>query len=111
MGLDKKPTPPPKRVKDEGGGGGEESVTSPKDGPEMETGQTREDAVSHSDCKTSQPQDMKTQVKQPTSTEEDKVKDGIRTETSEQIKHDCNQKFYICIYIFLYFIFIYHLSQ
>uniref|UniRef100_A0A8D3E9W1 DUF4590 domain-containing protein n=1 Tax=Scophthalmus maximus TaxID=52904 RepID=A0A8D3E9W1_SCOMX len=75
MGLDKKPTPPPKRVKDEGGGGGEESVTSPKDGPEMETGQTGEDAVSHSDCKTSQPQDMKTQVKQPTSTEEDKVKD------------------------------------
>ncbi|AWP10997.1 putative glutamate-rich protein 3 [Scophthalmus maximus] len=52
MGLDKKPTPPPKRVKDEGGGGGEESVTSPKDGPEMETGQTGEDAVSHSDCKT-----------------------------------------------------------
>ncbi|XP_051233979.1 glutamate-rich protein 3 isoform X2 [Dicentrarchus labrax] len=73
MGLDKKPTPPPKRVKEDGVR--EESVISPKDAPEMERERTRENAASHSECETSQPQDMETQVKEETAAEEDKVKD------------------------------------
>ncbi|XP_044055810.1 glutamate-rich protein 3 isoform X2 [Siniperca chuatsi] len=73
MGLDKKPTPPPKRVKDDGGR--EEPVISPKDASEMETERTQEDTSSHSECETSQPQDMETQVKEETAAEEDKVRD------------------------------------
>lgn len=79
MGLDKKPTPPPKRVKEDGGR--EESVISPKDAPCLlnETGKSVEDAASHSECETSQPQDMETQVKEEPAAEEDKVRDGIMT--------------------------------
>ncbi|XP_034738195.1 glutamate-rich protein 3 [Etheostoma cragini] len=72
MGLDKKPTPPPKRVKEHGGR--EEAVLSPKDGAEMETERTGDNASSHSEYKTSQPQDVKTQVKKETA-DEDKVRD------------------------------------
>ncbi|KAA8590004.1 hypothetical protein FQN60_013369 [Etheostoma spectabile] len=72
MGLDKKPTPPPKRVKEDGGR--EETVLSPKGGAEMETERTGDNASSHSECKTSQPQDVKTQVKKETA-DEDKVRD------------------------------------
>lgn len=91
MGLDKKPTPPPKRVKEDEGR--EESVLSPKDGAGMETERTGDDASSHSECKTSQPQDVKTQVKKETA-EEDKVRDGIMTETSEYKKnHDYAKKY------------------
>lgn len=75
MGLDKKPTPPPKRVKEDGGR--EESVPSPKDAPEMETERTGDEAASHSECETRQPQDMETQVEEETAAEEDKVRDGI----------------------------------
>ncbi|XP_062280248.1 glutamate-rich protein 3 [Scomber scombrus] len=73
MGLDKKPTPPPKKVKDDGVK--EETVASPKDTAEMETEKTVEDAGSHSECETSQPQDMETQVKKETAPEEDKLRD------------------------------------
>ncbi|XP_074491677.1 glutamate-rich protein 3 isoform X1 [Sebastes fasciatus] len=73
MGLDKKPTPPPKRVKEDGGR--EESVPSPKDAPEMETERTGDEAASHSECETRQPQDMETQVEEETAAEEDKVRD------------------------------------
>ncbi|XP_069006396.1 glutamate-rich protein 3 isoform X2 [Embiotoca jacksoni] len=73
MGLDKKPTPPPKRLKEYGIR--EESVSSPKDSPEMETQRTREDAVFHSECETSQPQDMETQVEEEAAPEGDKVRD------------------------------------
>ncbi|XP_049911780.1 glutamate-rich protein 3 [Epinephelus moara] len=73
MGLDKKPTPPPKRVKEDSGR--EESAPSPRNAPEMETERTREGAASHSECETSQPQDMETQVKEETAAEEDKVRD------------------------------------
>ncbi|XP_029286166.1 glutamate-rich protein 3 [Cottoperca gobio] len=73
MGLDKKPTPPPKRVKEDGGR--EESVSSPKDAPEMETERTGDDAAAHSECETSRPQDMETEVKEETAAEEDKVRD------------------------------------
>uniref|UniRef100_A0A3B4YYF4 Glutamate rich 3 n=1 Tax=Stegastes partitus TaxID=144197 RepID=A0A3B4YYF4_9TELE len=70
MGLDKKPTPPPKRVREDVGR--EESVSSPKDAPEMETERTGEDAASQSECETSQPQDMETQVEEKAAPEEDK---------------------------------------
>ncbi|XP_028259892.1 glutamate-rich protein 3 [Parambassis ranga] len=73
MGLDKKPTPPPKRVKEDGVR--RESVTSPKDAPEMETERTGEDAASHSECETSQPQGMEIHVKAEPAPEEDKVRD------------------------------------
>ncbi|KAI3368285.1 hypothetical protein L3Q82_007998 [Scortum barcoo] len=73
MGLDKKPTPPPKRVKEDGRR--VESVISPKTAPEMETERTREDAASHSECETSRPRDMETQVKEETAAQEDKVRD------------------------------------
>ncbi|XP_053178927.1 glutamate-rich protein 3 [Scomber japonicus] len=72
MGLDKKPTPPPKKVKDDGIK--EETVASPKGTVEMETERTVEDASSHSECETSQPQDMETQVKEETAPE-DKLRD------------------------------------
>ncbi len=85
MGLDKKPTPPPKRVKE--GGGRVESVISPKDAPEMERERPGEDAASHSECETTQPQDMETEVKEETAAEEDKVRDGIMAETSEYKKN------------------------
>lgn len=75
MGLDKKPTPPPKRVKEDGVR--RESVTSPKDAPEMETERTGEDAASHSECETSQPQGMEIHVEAEPAPEEDKVRDGI----------------------------------
>lgn len=84
MGLDKKPTPPPKRVKEDSGR--EESAPSPRNAPEMETERTREDAASHSECETTQPQDMETHVKEETAAEEDKVRDGIMA------KHDCTHK-------------------
>lgn len=90
MGLDKKPTPPPKRVKEDGGREG--SVISPKDAPDMETERTGEDAASHSECESSQPQDMETQVKEETAADEDKVRDGIMAETSEYKKHVCVSK-------------------
>ncbi|KAJ4943154.1 hypothetical protein JOQ06_005659 [Pogonophryne albipinna] len=70
MGLDKKPTPPPKRVKDDGVR--EESVSSLKEAPVMETERT---ADNESECETSRPQDMETEVKEATAAEEDKVKD------------------------------------
>eukprot|EP00064_Thunnus_orientalis_P011905 superscaffoldBa00001768_g11937 len=73
MGLDKKPTPPPKRVKDDGGR--EETVSSPKTTAEMEMERTGEDAGSHSELETSQPQDLATQVKEETAPEEDKLRD------------------------------------
>ncbi|XP_068581972.1 glutamate-rich protein 3 [Cebidichthys violaceus] len=72
MGLDKKPSPPPKRVKEDEGR--EESVTSHKDAAEMEKERTGDDAASHSECETSQPQDTKTQVTEETAAE-DKVRD------------------------------------
>ncbi|XP_030583850.1 glutamate-rich protein 3 [Archocentrus centrarchus] len=71
MGLDKKPTPPPKRVKEDTRR--EESVSSPKNAPEMETERTGEDVGSHSECETSQPQE--TPVKEETAPEEDKDRD------------------------------------
>lgn len=79
MGLDKKPTPPPKRVKEDEGR--EESVISPKDVPNLltETGRTEQEAASHSECETSHPGDMETQVKEETAAEEDKVREGIMT--------------------------------
>ncbi|XP_054459438.1 LOW QUALITY PROTEIN: glutamate-rich protein 3 [Anoplopoma fimbria] len=73
MGLDKKPTPPPKRVKEDEGR--EESVSSHKDAPEMETERTGDDAASHSECETSQPQDTETQIQEETAAKEDKVRD------------------------------------
>ncbi|KAI9547622.1 hypothetical protein NQZ68_014888 [Dissostichus eleginoides] len=69
MGLDKKPTPPPKRVKDDGVR--EESVSSLKEAPVMETERT---ADNESECETSRPQDMETEVKEETAAE-DKVRD------------------------------------
>uniref|UniRef100_A0A3Q1EQA9 Glutamate rich 3 n=1 Tax=Acanthochromis polyacanthus TaxID=80966 RepID=A0A3Q1EQA9_9TELE len=72
MGLDKKPTPPPKRVRENVER--EESVNSPKDAPEMEAERTGEDAASQSECETSQPQDMETQVEEETAPEEDRVR-------------------------------------
>ncbi|KAK5907518.1 hypothetical protein CesoFtcFv8_005360 [Champsocephalus esox] len=68
MGLDKKPTPPPKRVKDDGVR--EESVSSLKEAPMMETERT---ADNESECETSRPQDMETEVEE--AAEEDKVRD------------------------------------
>uniref|UniRef100_A0A665UQL4 Glutamate-rich 3 n=1 Tax=Echeneis naucrates TaxID=173247 RepID=A0A665UQL4_ECHNA len=79
MGLDKKPTPPPKRVR-------EETFSSSKDAPEMETEKTAEDAA-HPDFKRNQQQDMKSQVKDKTA-EEDKVRDGINTKMSDNVKYD-----------------------
>ncbi|XP_068447431.1 glutamate-rich protein 3 [Clinocottus analis] len=73
MGLDKKPTPPPKRVKEDEGR--EESLTSHRDAPGMETERTADDAASHSECETSQPQDTETQVKEESAAGEDKVRD------------------------------------
>ncbi|XP_034387642.1 glutamate-rich protein 3 [Cyclopterus lumpus] len=74
MGLDKKPTPPPKRVK--GDEGGEESLTSHKDAPEMETERTGDEAAALSEGESSQPHDTDTQVKEEeTAGEEDKVRD------------------------------------
>lgn len=70
MGLDKKPTPPPKRVKDDGVR--EESVSSLKEAPVMETERT---ADNESECETSRPQDMETEVEE--AAEEDKVRDGM----------------------------------
>ncbi|XP_010793742.1 glutamate-rich protein 3 [Notothenia coriiceps] len=70
MGLDKKPTPPPKRVKDDGVR--EESVSSLKEAPVMETERT---ADNESECETSRPQDMETEVKEETAAEEDQVRD------------------------------------
>uniref|UniRef100_A0A3Q4A8I5 DUF4590 domain-containing protein n=1 Tax=Mola mola TaxID=94237 RepID=A0A3Q4A8I5_MOLML len=47
MGLDKKPNPPPKRLKEDRGR--EESVTSPKDSPEMQTQMNGENSASRSE--------------------------------------------------------------
>lgn len=85
MGLDKKPTPPPKKVKDNGII--EETVASPKNTAEMETERTAEDASSHSECETSQLQDMETQVKEEKAPEEDKLRDGTMTRMLKYIKH------------------------
>ncbi|KAK9519049.1 hypothetical protein VZT92_021803 [Zoarces viviparus] len=73
MGLDKKPSPPPRRVKEYEGR--EESVTSHKDAPEMETERNGDEAASHSECESSQPQHTETQVTEETAAEEDKVRD------------------------------------
>ncbi|KAM6939300.1 glutamate-rich protein 3 [Lycodopsis pacificus] len=73
MGLDKKPSPPPKRVKEYEGR--EESVTSHKDAPEMETERTGDEAASHSECESSQPQHTETQATEEPAAEEDKVRD------------------------------------
>lgn len=80
MGLDKKPTPPPKRVKEDRER--EESDTSPKDTPETLTERTGEDAASHSECETSHPQDMETQVEDEAAHEVDKARDGTMFEIS-----------------------------
>lgn len=72
MGLDKKPTPPPKRVKEESGR--EESVTSPKDAPEMEAERTGVDTAS--EYERSRQHDMETHVEEETAAEEAKVRDG-----------------------------------
>uniref|UniRef100_A0A672I4L7 Glutamate-rich 3 n=1 Tax=Salarias fasciatus TaxID=181472 RepID=A0A672I4L7_SALFA len=74
MGLDKKPTPPPKRVKENAGR--DQSASSTKDSPEVETERMVEDAVTHSDCESSQPRDMETQVEEETAREVEKVRDG-----------------------------------
>ncbi|XP_029939041.1 glutamate-rich protein 3 [Salarias fasciatus] len=73
MGLDKKPTPPPKRVKENAGR--DQSASSTKDSPEVETERMVEDAVTHSDCESSQPRDMETQVEEETAREVEKVRD------------------------------------
>ncbi|KAK2907774.1 glutamate-rich protein 3 [Channa argus] len=85
MGLDKKPIPPPNRVKEDErvGHQREESVTSPKDAPEMETEMTGEDAASHSDCEMSEQQDMETQVKEETAAEE-----KVRNDYEEDFEAD-----------------------
>lgn len=83
MGLDKKPTPPPKRVKEERGR--EESVTSPKDAPEMEAERTGADTAS--DYERSGQHNMETHVEEETTAEEAKVRDG-----KQNIKHNCLSK-------------------
>ncbi|KAM6921130.1 glutamate-rich protein 3 [Xenentodon cancila] len=65
MGLDKKPTPPPKRP---GEDSQDESATSSKDAPEMETERTGK-------CEPSQTYHMETQVPEQTAPAEDKVRD------------------------------------
>ncbi|KAG7230854.1 hypothetical protein INR49_019668 [Caranx melampygus] len=70
-GSGQKPTPPPKRVREDRGR--EESVTSPKDAPEMEAERTGGDSVS--EYERSQQQDMETQVEEETAAEEGKVRD------------------------------------
>lgn len=50
-----------------------------------------EDDSSHSECETSQQQDMETEDK-PEPAAENKVRDGMMTQTSEQIKYDCLNK-------------------
>ncbi|XP_004555118.3 glutamate-rich protein 3 isoform X1 [Maylandia zebra] len=73
MGLDKKPTPPPKRIKEDTRR--EESVNSPKDEGEMETERTGEDAGSHLEGETSEPQNMETPVKEERALDEEKGRD------------------------------------
>ncbi|KAM9385831.1 glutamate-rich protein 3 [Pholidichthys leucotaenia] len=73
MGLDKKPTPPPRRVKEDLRS--EESIISPKDAPEIEMERVVEDAASHSECDTTQPQDTETRVKEEMPPQENKVRD------------------------------------
>ncbi|XP_035769034.1 glutamate-rich protein 3 [Neolamprologus brichardi] len=73
MGLDKKPTPPPKRIKEDTRR--EESVNSPKDEGEMETARTGEDAGSHLEGGTSEPQNMETPVKEGRALAEQKGRD------------------------------------
>ncbi|KAK5870152.1 hypothetical protein PBY51_024809 [Eleginops maclovinus] len=72
MGLDKKPTPPPKRVNDDGVR--EESGSSPKETPVMETERTADNDASQTECETSRPQDMETEVKEETAAD-GKVRD------------------------------------
>ncbi|XP_025759171.1 glutamate-rich protein 3 isoform X4 [Oreochromis niloticus] len=73
MGLDKKPTPPPKRMKEDTRR--EESVNSPNDEGEMETERTGEDAGSHLEGETSEPQNMETPVKEERALDEEKGRD------------------------------------
>jgi len=82
MGLDKKPTPPPKRVKEDEGG--EESLSSRKDAPEMETERTGDNAAARSEGGSRQPQDTDTHGREEeTAADEDKVRDGTMSETPE----------------------------
>uniref|UniRef100_A0A3Q4H2P8 DUF4590 domain-containing protein n=1 Tax=Neolamprologus brichardi TaxID=32507 RepID=A0A3Q4H2P8_NEOBR len=81
MGLDKKPTPPPKRIKEDTRR--EESVNSPKDEGEMETARTGEDAGSHLEGGTSEPQNMETPVKEGRALAEQKGRDGTKPGASE----------------------------
>lgn len=81
MGLDKKPTPPPKRIKEDTRR--EKSVNSPKDEGEMETERTGEDAGSHLEGETSEPQNMETPVKEERALDEEKGRGGTKTGASE----------------------------
>lgn len=81
MGLDKKPTPPPKRMKEDTRR--EESVNSPNDEGEMETERTGEDAGSHLEGETSEPQNMETPVKEERALDEEKGRDGTKTGASQ----------------------------
>lgn len=81
MGLDKKPTPPPKRIKEDTRR--EESVNSQKDEGETETARTGEDAGSHLEGGTSEPQNMETPVKEGRALDEQKGRDGTKTGASE----------------------------
>ncbi|KAK5616771.1 hypothetical protein CRENBAI_022438 [Crenichthys baileyi] len=73
MGLDKKPTPPPKRVK--GDQSREQSATSLKDEPEMETDRTGEGAASHLERETSQTPKMENKNREQSAPVESKVRD------------------------------------
>lgn len=79
MGLDKKPNPPPKRLKEDRGR--EESVTSPKDSPEMQTQMNGENSASRSECESGRPLDTQAQLEERTAAVEGKVRDGTDTVT------------------------------
>uniref|UniRef100_A0A3Q0RV91 Glutamate-rich 3 n=1 Tax=Amphilophus citrinellus TaxID=61819 RepID=A0A3Q0RV91_AMPCI len=81
MGLDKKPTPPPKRVKEDTRR--EESVSSPKNAPEMETERTGEDAGSHSEY---YEEDFEADEEKPAEEEKEEKSPSPSSEMESQVK-------------------------